>query len=120
MKAILSFLVWSILLCRMMAKLSKVGLQTVGSPNDGKIIKAGWSNALLALVTGVVGLTAVLNNSIECLFVSFMHVDVVAISNMIIHLPLFLSQRILGHDGIHRIICGFLNNVFHYSYTANA
>ena len=72
----------------MRAKLSKVGLQTVGSPNDGKIIKVGWLNALLALVTGVVGLTAVLNNSIECLFVSFIHVDVDtvdALSIMIIH-----------------------------------
>ena len=102
----------------MMANLSKVDLQTVDSPNDGKIIKAGWSNALLALVTGVVGLTAVLNNSIECLFVSFMYVDVDAIPIMIIHLSLFLSQRISGHDVNYRIICGFLDNVFHYSYTA--
>ena len=62
MKAILLILFWSILFCRM-------------SPSDANIIKVGGINAFLALVIGVVGLTAVLINSIECLIVSFMHVD---------------------------------------------
>ena len=59
------------------------------SSSDANIIKVGGINACLALVIGVVGLTAVLINSVECLIVSLMHVDADAKPITIIYLSIY-------------------------------
>ena len=104
MKADLSILVGSILLSRIIT--SRM------SQKDGDLMKLGGYNTFTALVTGVLGLTAVLNNDIKCLEVSFVHV-VVSEPIMIHVMHLNSSSSIISvHDRMHIFICWFTNIVF--------
>ena len=104
MKADLSILVGSILLSRIIT--SRM------SQKDGDLMKLGGYNTFTALVTGVLGLTAVLNNDIKCLEVSFVHV-VVSEPIMIHVMHLNSSSSIISvHDRMHIFICWFSDIVF--------
>ena len=66
---------------------------------DKKIIIAGGIKTFTAIGTGVLGITAVLINSVECLTVSPCFSQAIRV----------LTVIVLGYDGVHCIISCIVN-----------
>ena len=98
---------------------------------DPTLMVFGVINDLLNLITGVLGLTAVLNNSFDCLLVSFVHCQVtfftvkltfftvkkMTVKSVLAELKimhLYLSSYILAHAKSHNYLYHVMDWAVYY------